>query len=262
MKRFLMTWLILMIGLSAFAQRKALVIGNASFEKNSMPSSINDAQLATDALKALDFTVVQKTNLDYNQFNEALDQFKKTLSTGDVAVFYYSGFAKQECGKNYLMPNSSAMKKSSELISVDVVLEAISRATESFLFLETRQIPESFFKNPCGKNKGLAAIQKLAANQGFAMASGTGEELRARDSKYSIFTHALFKNMTEEMQDFGDLMQNTVRDVKAASKNNQTPYWKSNLKAPFSFYHPEQPLKFRFRLPSYNSLEGGGSYNF
>lgn len=262
MKKILITWLILMVSLGAFAQRKALVIGNSSFEKQSFKSSLNDAQLAADALKALDYTVVHKANLSYSQFNLALEQFKKTLGTGDVAVFYYSGFTKQECGKNYLIPSPDPKAKSEEMISVDVVLEALSRATESFMFLESRQLSESFFKNPCAKDKGLASIAKLANNQGFAMASGSGKELSAKESKYSIFTHALFKNMTEEMMDFPDLMKATVRDVKAATKDAQAPYWKSNLKAPFSFYHPEQPLKYRFRLPSYNSMEGGGSYNF
>jgi len=262
MKKYLITWLILMICLGAFAQRKALVIGNSTLDKHSFKSSLNDAQLAADALLALDYSVEHKTNLTYSQFNAALDKFKKTLQTGDVAVFYFSGFTKQECEKNYLLPVPDPKSKEEQSISVDVVLEALSRATESFVFLESRQVPGSFLKNPCGKDKGLAAIGKLANNQAFAMASALDKELRAKDSKYSVFTHALFKNMTEDMMDFPDLMAATISDVKAATKNAQIPYWKSNLKAPFSFFHPEQPLKTRFRLPAYRSLEGGGSYNF
>lgn len=262
MKKFLITWLILMISLGAFAQRKALVIGNAHADKHEFKSSINDAQLAADALRALDYSVEHKSNLNYQQFIAAVDAFKKTLGTSDVAVFYYSGFTKQECGKNYLIPSPDAKSKAEQSISVDVVLEALSRATESFMFLESRQIPSSIFKKPCSKDKGLAEISKLAANQSFAMASARGQELNAKDSKYSIFTHALFSNMTSEMMDFPELMASTVQDVKTATRNAQEPYWKSNLKAPFSFYHPEQALKYRFRLPSYRSLEGGGSYNF
>jgi len=262
MKKILITWLILLVSLGAFAQRKALVIGNSSYEKKTFSSAKNDAQLAADALKALDYTVVHKTDLNYSEFTKALDDFKKDLGIGDVAVLYYSGFTKQVCGKNYIVTNVDPKVKGNQLISVDVVLEAISRATESFMFLESRQIGTSFFKNPCGKDKGLASIDKLGANQGFAMAAGSGEELRPASSNYSVFTHALFKNMTEDMLDFPDLMTAVVRDTKVETKDAQTPYWKSNLKAPFSFYHPEQGLKYRFRLPTYRGLEGGGSYNF
>ena len=262
MKRYVIVLLLAMLSFSAFAQRKALVIGNSDYGKHEFKSSLNDAQLAADALKALDYEVTQKSELEYADFISEIDRFKKNLNTGDVAVFYFSGFTKQQCDKNYLMPIPTKMDKEEHLISVDVVLEALSRATDSFMFLESRQIPQSFFKNPCGKNKGLAPVIRLAANQGFAMAASVDEQLKANDAKYSVFTHALFKNMTSEMMDFPDLMSATVQDVKTQTNNDQLPYWKSNRKAPFSFYHPEQPLKFRFRLPSYNSLEGGGSYNF
>ncbi|MDD4099463.1 MAG: caspase family protein, partial [Candidatus Cloacimonetes bacterium] len=89
MKKILITWLILLVSLGAFAQRKALVIGNSSYEKYAFSSAKNDAQLAADALKALDYTVVHKTDLNYTEFTKALDDFKKDLGTGDVAVFYY-----------------------------------------------------------------------------------------------------------------------------------------------------------------------------
>ena len=236
LKKYAGLLMLMLLSLSAFAQRKALVIGNSGYYKDKIPTSLNDAQLAADALKAIDYEVSQYSDLDYPATVSALDNFKKSLTTGDVAVFYYAGFTKQIAGKNYLVPYSKDKVDDldKKLISVDVALEALSRATNSFMFLENRTLPRSFLKAMCPKDKGLESPQRLNANQGFAMASAVGKEL--------------MKSVQDEVYSF--------------TSKDQKPFWQGNLKAPFTFWEPTQQLKFPFRLPSYRGLDGGGSYNF
>ncbi|MCD8479471.1 MAG: hypothetical protein LRZ88_04050 [Candidatus Cloacimonetes bacterium] len=50
MKKYLITWLILMICLGAFASEKSTGDSNSTLDKHSFKSSLNDAQLAADAL--------------------------------------------------------------------------------------------------------------------------------------------------------------------------------------------------------------------
>lgn len=265
MKKHLILWLMLVLSLSAFAQRKALVIGNSGYDKYQLTTSLNDAQLAADAFTAMDYEVTLHKDQSYAQMLAAINDFKKTLTTNDVAVFYYAGYTVQECGKNYLLPYIGAKEKKADerQISVDVVLEALTRAHRSFMILESRQTGKAFPKSLCGKEKGLAKIEKLGKNQGFAMASAPGKELREQGEKYSIFTHTLLSKMTSGMTDFPVLMQESSEAVKAYTKSAQIPLWQSTLDAPFSFWEQTQKLKIRpFRFPLYRSLEGGGSYNF
>ena len=265
MKKYIILMLTLMVSLSAFAQRKALVIGNSGYDKYQLTTSLNDAQLAADAFTAIDYEVTLYKDQSYPQMLAAINDFKKSLSTNDVAVFYYAGYTVQECGKNYLLPYIGAKDKKADerQISVDVVLEALTRAHRSFMILESRQTGKSFPKNLCGKEKGLAKIEKLGKNQGFVMASSPGKELKSQGEKYSIFTYTLFNKITESMMDFPELMQQSSDAVKAYTNKAQIPHWQSTLDAPFSFWEQTQLLKIRsFRLPLYRSLEGGGSYNF
>ncbi len=264
MKRYAIILLILMISIGAFAQKQALVIGNSGYGKNELSTSLNDAQLAADAFGAMDYEVTLHKDLGYEEMLEAINSFKKGLINQDVAVFYYAGYTKQVAGKNYLIPFSKAKAKnlSDKLISVDVILEALTRANYSFMFLESRQLPQFFLKSLCDADSGLAKIQALADNQGFAMAQQPGKNLVSQGSKYSIFTHSLLKFMGADMYGFFDLMDLVQNDVKEHSKGKQIPFYQASLKAPFSFWEPTQGIRFRFHMPLYRGLDGGGSYNF
>lgn len=262
MKRYPILLLLLLLSLNVFAQRKALVIGNSSYGKDHISTSLNDAQLAADALKAINYEVTQLQNLDFEAMKTALDNFKGSLRTGDVAVFYYAGYTSQVAGKNYLLPNNSKKQIDERMVGVDVVLEAMSRATHSFMFLENRTLPRSFLRKMCAKDKGLAEIQRLNKNQAFAMASSVGQDLPAQGQRYSIFTYTLFNKMTSDMYNYPDLMLEVQNAVYSYTSKAQKPFWQSTLQAPFTFWEPIQGLKFPFRLPNYRGLDGGGSYNF
>ena len=265
MKKYLILMLTLMVSLSAFAKGKALVIGNSGYDKYQLTTSLNDAQLAADAFTAMDYEVTLHKDQSYPQMIAAINDFKKSLTTNDVAVFYYAGYTVQDCGKNYLLPYIQAKDKKADerQVSVDEVLEALTNAHRSFMILESRQTGKAFPKSLCDKEKGLAKIEKLGKNQGFAMAGTLGKELKEQGEKYSIFTYTLFNKMTSGMINFPVLMQESTEAVKAHTKKAQIPHWQSTLDAPFSFWEQTQMQKIRsFRFPLYRSLEGGGSYNF
>ncbi|MCB5233863.1 MAG: caspase family protein [Candidatus Cloacimonetes bacterium] len=264
MKRYAIILLILMVSVGAFAQRQALVIGNSGYGGNELSTSLNDAQLVADAFAVMDYQVTLHKDLGYEEMYQAINEFKKGLKSHDVAVFYYAGYTKQVSGKNYLIPFSENKIKNldDKLISVDVVLEALTRADYSFMFLESRQLPKGFFKSLCAADSGLAPIQKLGDNQGFAMAQQVGKHLTSQGVRYSIFTHSLMKFMGNDMRDFHDLLNLVQTEVKEYSNGKQVPYFQGNLRAPFTFWEPIQNLKYRFHMPLYRGLDGGGSYNF
>lgn len=264
MKRILIVWLMLIVSLSAFAQRKALVIASDTAEDVSFSSAVNDANLVADAFRALDYQVTLVQNPNYASFQAAVDSFIQGLGTDETAVFYYSGFSNAEKGKNYLIPAQDTGKKSAtaQLIDLEAILAGIAKADNSFAFLELRQLAAGFPKNLCAKSNALEALPKAKANQAIAVASSPGKKLLAKENDYSIFSYSLVQNMMSEMMDFPELMNATAQEVKRVTNNTQQPYWQNNLRSPFSFFNPEIPLKMRFQRPLFRGIEGGGSYNF
>lgn len=264
MKRILIVWLLLIVSLSAFAQRKALVIANDTVEGVTLSSAVNDANLVADAFRALNYQVTLALNPNHTAFQTAVDTFIRDLGSDETAVFYFSGFSNAEKGKNYLIPAQDTGKKaaSAQVIDLEAILAGISKADNSFAFLELRQLAAGFPKNLCAKSNALEALPQAKANQAIAVASSPGKKLLAKENEYSIFSYSLVQNMMSEMMDYPELMNATATKVKEVTKNTQVPYWQNNLRSPFSFFNPEIPLKIRFQRPLFRGIEGGGSYNF
>lgn len=264
MKRIFIVWLMLLVSLCAFAQRKALIIASDSAAEVKFTSAVNDANLVADAFRALDYQVTLALNPDYSSFKKAVDTFIRDLGTDETAVFYYSGFSNTDKGKNYLIPAFGTGKKaaSAQVVDLEPILAGIAKADNSFAFLELRQLAAGFPQNLCSKSNALEALPQAKKNQALAVASSPGKKLLAKDNEYSIFSYSLVQNMMGGMMDYPELMGATVKEVKRVTNNTQVPYWQNNLRSPFSFFNPEIPLKMRFQRPLFRAIEGGGSYNF
>ncbi len=87
-KRFLLALIILLATSMLSAARKALVIGNASYQDKPLLNTVNDAQDIKNKLEALGFTVRPVYNANFEQMGRAIQEFTNTLDSVDEAVFY------------------------------------------------------------------------------------------------------------------------------------------------------------------------------
>src|SRR4051812_27446486 len=85
-------------------RRIALVIGNATYEFGKLKNPVNDAIDVADTLKPLGFNVILRTDASQREMKRALRDFRRQLSKGGVALFYYAGHGLQSKGRNYLVP--------------------------------------------------------------------------------------------------------------------------------------------------------------
>lgn len=67
-------------------KRVALVIGNSSYKSSPLKNPANDARTMARTLRKLGFDVDEKTDLNYFQFNEAVENFGNRLKTGGVGL--------------------------------------------------------------------------------------------------------------------------------------------------------------------------------
>ena len=82
------------------AKKVALVIGNKDYKDASLRNPVNDAEDLGLVLRRLGFSVIIKTNVNPDEFEDAISQFSREIANAHVAVFYFSGHGCQAKGDN------------------------------------------------------------------------------------------------------------------------------------------------------------------
>ncbi|UDF30352.1 UNVERIFIED_ORG: caspase family protein [Roseateles sp. XES5] len=142
------------------AERYALLIGNAEYEDaEPLEHPLNDIDLVGEALERADFDVTRATNVDYLGMLSALNNFTRVAEKVEnpVLFVYFSGYAVQIDGDNYLLPTDASGRTLTGLrnrsLAVSEVTDALRKlgtglkvvlfdAAHENPFLTLRDIPE------------------------------------------------------------------------------------------------------------------------
>ena len=123
---------------SAHAEsRIALVIGNGNYQKApSLSNSVYDANDMARQLRKLGFKVILKRNLNNRTMAQTVQYFGKLLRRhGGIGLFYFSGYALQFEGDNFLLPTDAWVEGEIEIswesLNVNRVIEQMRLANNS-----------------------------------------------------------------------------------------------------------------------------------
>ena len=114
-----------LMGLNLNAKRIALVVGVGNYPKGQGPLGEipnNDAKDITAQLKKCNYEVILRIDANFAQTVAAIQEFKKKLSPGDEALFYYSGHGIRINNRNCIVPIDS------KAIAIDDVLQIMEQA--------------------------------------------------------------------------------------------------------------------------------------
>jgi hypothetical protein len=103
--------LLLAVPATYAAERYALLIGNGQYEDAALlENPLNDIDLVGDALERADFDVTRVTDADNLAMLSALNNFtRRAEKAGDPVLFvYFSGYAVQLDGDNFLLPTDAS----------------------------------------------------------------------------------------------------------------------------------------------------------
>src|SRR5579872_4950542 len=118
-------------GATVMERRLALVIGNASYQTKPLPTAINDAALIAQTLQLAGFDVIGARDLGQDLLRKAISNFTdKVTRTGPGAtiVVYFSGYAGQVAGENYLIPIGTEITEVADLPARDLSLKELMHA--------------------------------------------------------------------------------------------------------------------------------------
>jgi hypothetical protein len=119
------------------AERYALLIGNAEYEDaEPLENPLNDIDLVGEALERVDFSVTRATDVDHLGMLSALNNFTRVAEKAEnpVLFVYFSGYAVQIGGDNFLLPTDASGRTLTGLRNRSL---AVSEVTETLRKLGT-----------------------------------------------------------------------------------------------------------------------------
>ena len=213
-------------------RRLALVIGNENY--SSMPklnNAVNDAKSISEALRQANFEVMSFNNLDKRRMEEALRNFTGKLGRDDVGLFYFSGHGIQADNRNFLIPVSENVKKTSDVpyegIDVNRVMDNLKDAKNALNIVVLDACRSSLPDARGGMSRGLTVTD---APQGsiIAYATSPGKTASDGDGGNSPYTKSLIKAMQRKgvkIEDvFKEVRQSVIRDTNGEQTPSETSY--------------------------------------
>jgi hypothetical protein len=204
-----------------FANRKALVIGNDSYQSvTPLVNAREDAKVVAESLSSLGYKVSLKLDLTQKQFKSELRSFKSQVQSGDEVAIFYAGHGVQISSTNYLLPVDIAAQNEEEIrddgVSLQRLLDDMSEKNAKFTLAMIDACRDNPFKGS-GRALGTRGLAPTTAATGqmIVFSAGTGQQALDKlgpsdKSKNGVFTRVFVK----EMQKPGVSVDRVVRNVR------------------------------------------------
>lgn len=221
---------------AADARRVALIIGNADYsETGSLANPANDAIAVAQSARQAGFDdVVVARNVNMQDFQSKLRDFRQMATGADLAMVYYAGHGIESRGKNWLIPVDAKLQSSFDLpyesINLDRVMESLEGSTIRMVVLDACR------NNPFGKEwqsgtrgvkQGLVGVEAddvlliYAAAPGQTVVDGSGQN--------SPFAASLAKRLVQPDLPIQMLGGSVRDDVLSATGGKQRPYVSASI---------------------------------
>mgnify|MGYP001806337941 CR=1 FL=1 len=187
---------------AAWAERVALVIGNASYEVGELTNPRNDAADVAKALEGLGFTVIRGDDLNRSALFRKVQEFRAALRPGGIGVFFYSGHGIEVGGRNFLLPVDNGRIQTAEDVPVEAfdAQNLIDQMEGSGTRLNV-VILDACRDNPLPsrwKSAGTKGLRAMEAEQGTLIAYATRAGAVAADGqgRNSPYTEVLLRHLS------------------------------------------------------------------
>lgn len=209
-------------------RRWALVVGNSAYPNSPLKNPVNDAADLSASLSRLGFQVTPKTNLTRRGFEQALNEFTRQVSAGDLALVYFAGHGVQVENENYLVPVDFNAESEADVpyeafaaSRLRSRLEATGAAVRVLILDACRNNPFKFKRSGMG---GLAAMTMAA--EGTIIAFAAGDNQTADDNRVErngLYTKFLLQALEQPGAHLKDVFERTRAQVYEASGRKQFP---------------------------------------
>lgn len=226
-------------------KRLALVIGNSDYQNlGKLANPLNDAKAMATALRRLNFTVIERTNVTRDKMSDAIDEFGSKLQAGGVGLFFFAGHGMQVRGQNYLMPVEANPRTEVEVqgkaVNASYVLEHMSEARNrvNLVILDAcrnNPLQVSAFRSA---TRGLAVVGRAPGGTIIAYATAPDAVAEDGDERNGLYTSELLKHLETPGLKVEDVFKRVTAGVRQRSSGNQVPWTTGSLEGDFYFKIP------------------------
>lgn len=249
-------------GQSGIGRNVALVIGNSSYTHAPISTAVNDGNAIASILSQHAFTVTLELNVGKRALATAIDTFVAGAGGADSAVFYFSGYAVEVDGEDYLIPTDAVLGDSIDLkvdgYALGRLQEKLQRAncTASIIILDACR------GNRFSRTKSLdQSLGPLTLGRGSFIALSAGPGMINVDipGPLSLFTSVLLKSLLRPGITIDDIFMAVRSEVSQETDGRQIPVQMSSLAGPFYFVPPTKDVQSAASLVSQGTrlLEAG-----
>ncbi len=225
-----------------YEHRLALVIGNSNYKRSPLKNPKNDAHAMAEALRKLNFEVIEVLDGDKKTMKQSLREFSDKLEQQKgVGLFYYAGHGLQVKGENYLVPVNNDIKEEydvpDECIGVNTVLAYLesSGTRMNIVILDACRDNPFFASSTRSMSQGLAQIYAPGSGSIIAFATAPGSVAQDGSGENGLYTQELLKAIQTPGLEIGMVFRKVLTNVKKLSGGKQIPWTNSSIEGEFYF---------------------------
>ena len=234
----LLVFLLADTALTQTQTHKALVIGNAAYTSvAALKTPTTDASIVAETLLAAGYDVTELHDVRKTNIGQSIRDFLDKVSTSGpdgVAIFYYSGYAAQSNGENFLVPVDAIINEESDVAREafrlrDFIDElAKTPLAARIIILDASRDHQFGLASSKPVAKGLAAEDMIPGTLvAFAAAPGVISIDGFED--HSLYTEALVATMRQPGLDMEQIFKKTRLQISKTTSRMQIPWMISAL---------------------------------
>src|SRR6516165_6756384 len=224
-------------------KRIALVVGNAAYQAETLPTAANDAGLIAQTLQAAGFDVVGARDLDQDALRRSFRDFldKATGSGPDtIAFIYFAGYGLQLEGENYLVPIDARIARDTDVAASAVrasdylrPLAALKLKASIVVFDAAR--PSPFARSGPPLAGGLALVEP---EPGLLLAynAAPGTVAPEGPGPYGAYAQALAELMRDGGLPLASVFDRARLRVNDVTKGAEVPWHASKVETSLVFF--------------------------
>ncbi len=234
------------LALGSFAEspkRSALVIGNSAYpEASTLASPAYDAREISTALSSLGFAVQTLLDADLSSIVNAATLFVRDSIDSDIRLVYFSGYAVQYGGGNWLVPAGSAVKPTwsakTEAFSADSLFSNMNASKKGLSIF----IIDSSGGGPFSDRAERAGLAAMSADNSIVVFSTAKQAALSRTSPNEANSFA--KAIAKEVQKPGKSVQEALlAALERSSVDGRQPWSSMTTPELVYFTSPESALQ-------------------
>jgi len=225
----------------------ALVIGNAGYPGKQLATTLNDAAVVAETMRAAGYDVTELHDVRQADIGPALRGFLDKVAAGGpdaVAFFYYAGRAAQAGGENFLVPVDAQIGGIADVpvqaLRLNDLIGALAAtpAAARIIVLDANRDHGYGAGTAAAVPPGLAIMEAPGGTM-IAMAAAPDQVAAESGTRYSRYTTTLVTLMRQPGLDLDQIFRATRLQVNQATGGKQTPWTAMGLLVDVTLF-PEQ----------------------